>query len=119
MIKFPCWRHCDKPRLHFSCWRCVDRRVLKGKLVNMHYSGALQTWIPDRYRQLCEVWYDQLSQPWELQVAYVLFVDEQRRFRAEKDVLLGWVWRRALANNRAERAWLLRRLVSICENLAS
>lgn len=73
--------------------------------------------MPDKRRELSAIWYTQDAEL--LPEVYILYIDEQRRFRAVKDVLLNQLWRWALKNNRVERAFLLKNLVSLCECLAS
>lgn len=118
LTALPCF--CCLPedkRFRFSCIRCAERRAKRGKLKGCYYNKLMRAWMPHKYRQLSAIWYDQEAEL--LPTVYILFVDEQRSFRAVKDVLLNQVWRWALQNNRRERGWLLKRLVSVCENLAS
>jgi hypothetical protein len=74
-------------------------------------------WLPVQRREVSAIWWE--YEPDLLPKVYILYIDEQRRFRAIKDVLLNKLWELALKNNRKERALLLKKLVSLCEFLAS
>jgi hypothetical protein len=100
-------------RIHFSCIRCIERRRLKNpNIKGYRYSKGHQSYIPLNRRDLCEFWTGN-NDP------YLLMVNTTRRFTAEKDVLLNALWRLALRWNRPERVFLLRKVVSLCEFLAS
>lgn len=123
LICFPCWDRCGDKRLHFTCFRCGYRRALKnkGKLEGYTYNKTLKVFIPNRKRVLSHIWYDfQDVQNWDDARVYILYVNENRRFRAVKDILLNKLWQISIRHlDRADRAKFLKRIVSITENLAS
>lgn len=110
----PCFNGCHRnKRFRFSCFRCAERRGLKGKLKNCHYNKTLKKWIPDKHRTLSML----LFEDWR--VCYILFVDEQRRFRAVKDVLVNQLFKWAEKANNEGKTLRRSKILSLAESLAS
>ena len=113
--KLKCVSMCGwKNRFHFSCFRCADRRALIGKLnpKQYHWNRYFKRWLPNKYRQLCLI-------EGENNRPYVLFVDEQRSFKAVKDVLVNKLFHMADKANDEGHYKRRKYLLSVTENLAS
>lgn len=112
----PCFNKCHRiKRFRFSCFRCAERRALSGKLdlTKNHYCKALKKWIPNKNRELAML----LFEDWT--ICYILYVDEQRRFRAIKDVLVNKLFKMAEKADNEGKTAKRAKLLSLTEFLAS
>ena len=108
-----CFHNCaSHKRFCFSCIRCPTRRVKDGKLKNCHFNKTLQKWIPNKNHLLSMLLFEDST------ICYILFVDEQRNFKAAKDVLVNALFSFAEKANLKGKIRFRAKLLSLAEFLA-